>query len=334
MALRSPRHLSAGALVLQLFWGGCSTAVAADVSGPTNPQDFYLPGPLTVAVTEITPPAAPMDLDVYTPTAGGPFPVVVFLHGFTASRRCYETILLHLAGYGFAAAAPQMYRPDCYGCAPPPALEALRGLRLLAWVRRSLADHIGVPLDTERIGIAGQSRGGQIAFRIALRARSTVFAAALIDPVDGLAMFGQTRITRRNRSLTIPALVLGTGLGPQMPDNATFPLPCAPSDIGHEAFYACCAGPAWHAIALDYGHADMLDEENFTPGICPGGPDRDAMRAFTAGIMTAFFSLTLLDNDDAGPVLEDPDLAPIACTLEQKQTAASTAGCFTERGYP
>lgn len=324
-----PLHRHPSLCLLVMLFVSCSIAAAN-----TEPQDFYLPGALGVVRTEITAPAAPVNLDVYVPADDGRYPVVVFFHGFTASRRYYETILEHVAGHGFVVVAPQMYRPDCYGCAPLPAMEALRGLRLLIWVQRNLSEHVSAKVKTQSIGLAGQSRGGQIVFRIALRTGSTVCAAALIDPVDGLAMFGQTRITRRNRTLTIPALVLGTGLGPRMPDNATFPLPCAPPDIGHEAFYAACAGPAWHAIALDYGHTDMLDEEDFTPGVCPGGPDRDAMRAFTAGMMAAFFSLILQENDSAAAVLDDPALAPIACTLEQKQTAASTAGCFTEEACP
>ncbi len=279
-------------------------------------NNFYQPGDLNITVFSTSESKTPLPLDIYTPRQHGIYPVVVFLHGFTGCRRHYETILYHLASHGFIVIAPQMYRAECYGCAPSPAVESLKGLLLLRWIRSRINGFISVTADTDHIGVAGHSRGGQIAFRIAVAAGDTIGAVAGIDPVDGLAAFGQTRVTTRLWRLDTPAYIMGTGLGSVLPDNATFPLPCAPANLGHEEFYAKCAGSAWYAVALDHGHGDMLDEEDFVDGVCPGGSDRAAMRSFTAGTLAAFFSGILQDNADSLLLFTGPDSAPVNCRME------------------
>jgi len=314
------KHTSVSCILLIVLCLPADTTVCQAKAAPPyiSPGNFYAPGPLKIQIISKTALDAPVPLDIYFPEEENSYPVIVFLPGFTASKDNYETILRHLASHGFIVAAAQMYRPDCYACAPPPALEAAKGLVLLRWIERYIDTVLPVTADTSRIGIAGHSRGGQIAFRIALNAVDTIAAVAGVDPVDGLEMFRQTKVTDRPWSLPTPAFVIGTGLGPVMPDNATFPLACAPADIGHEIFYTSCPGPAWHAVALDNGHADMIDEEDFVEGICPGGPDRNGMRSFTAGGLAAFFSGILQGSSQALPVLSDPDDAPVACTMETK----------------
>jgi len=314
-----PKALLALVLLLaHCFSAECAPAPDDAPPAYVSPGAFYAPGSLNVQVIKVARGSAPVPLDIYAPEEANNYPVVMFLPGFTASRRHYETILRHLASHGFVVVAPQMYREGCYFCAPPPALEAAEGLILLGWIRRRLSDFVPAAADMQPVGIAGHSRGGQIAFRMALAAGDRIAAVAGVDPVDGLEMFAQTKITDSPFALDTPAYILGTGLGPVMPDNAVFPLACAPADIGHAAFYAVCGGPAWHAVATEYGHADMLDEEDFVGGVCPGGPDRDSMRAFAAGTLAAFFSGVLQGNAAALQVLTDPDSAPLACVMETK----------------
>jgi len=67
----------------------------------------------------------------------------------------------------------------------------------------------------------------------------------------------------------------------------------------------------------------MLDEDDLCPNgvcdiFCPGGPNRDGMRAFTAGTLAAFFSGTLQGQSQALQVLTNPDDAPVPCTMEKK----------------
>jgi len=306
------------AVLISLTLFALPPLAGSDDSASDAVSDFYTSGPLSIQVISRSGWQAPAPLDIYTPREEDSYPVIIFMPGFTASKRDYETILQHVASHGFIVIAPQMYREDCYPCAPPPTFEAAKGIKHLRWIKSILNRIVPVGADLDRIGIAGQSRGGQIAFRVALAEDSAVAAVAAVDPVDGLQMFGQAKVTDREWRLTAPAYILGTGLGPVMPDNATFPLPCAPSDIGHVVFYDKCPGPAWHAVAVDNGHNDMIDEEDFVEGGCPGGPDRDAMRAFTAGTLAAFFSVILKENTEALSVFSSPEAAPVGCTMESK----------------
>jgi hypothetical protein len=67
----------------------------------------------------------------------------------------------------------------------------------------------------------------------------------------------------------------------------------------------------------------MIDEDDLCKNgvcdsFCPGGPNRDGMRAFTAGTLAAFFSGTLQGNKKALSVLTEPDDAPVSATMEKK----------------
>ena len=308
------RHVFQWVGVLAVCWGVVPLPVAADVL----PGDFYQMGHYAVDVRTIVRGIAPVRLAVYSPQDPGCYPLIVFLHGFTGAADAYQTILQHVASHGFIVVAPQMYRPGCMVCAPPPALEALRGVHVLRWIQCHLGRFITAQPDARCVGLAGHSRGGQIACRIAARVGDDAQALAGVDPVDAIEQFGQHRITTAPLPLQIPTLYLGTGLGPVLPDNATFPLACAPLELGHEAFYLASPAPCLHAVAVEYGHVDMVDEEDFTADACPGGPDRDAMRRFTAGALAAFFSGVLQDNPAAWSLFDAPDQAPVVCVAETK----------------
>ncbi len=282
-----------------------------------SPGSFYAPGELTVSVTRINRLAAPAAMDVYAPVEAGRYPVVIFQHGFMAPITVYETIVTHLAGHGFIVVVPRMYPPGSYVFATTPEQEARRGYRIILWVKSCLGRFLAVDADTALLGLAGHSRGGQAAYRMALLAPQHVAALAGVDPVDALEIFGQNLIITGPLSFAIPTFILGTGLGPVVPDETEFDLACAPEEIGHNHFYAANPGPSWHMVAVTHGHSDMLDEEDFVP-LCPGGPDRDGMRALTGGALAAFFSGTLQGNTAALSVLTDPEAAPVPVEVESK----------------
>jgi len=67
----------------------------------------------------------------------------------------------------------------------------------------------------------------------------------------------------------------------------------------------------------------MIDEDVLCPNSmcnisCPGGPNRDGMRSFTAGTLAAFFSGALQGHKQAFLVLTDNSDAPVPCTMEKK----------------
>lgn len=120
--------------------------------------------------------------------------------------------------------------------------------------------------------------------------------------------------------LPVPTLVVGTGLGP-VPSGPFLPS-CAPEGENHEQFYDASGPPAWHVVAVEYGHQDMLDDETPDCGLvcslCPAGPDRIGMRTLSAGLLTAFFRASLQGVDSAYEDLSSTRQAPVQITVESR----------------
>jgi chlorophyllase len=259
--------------------------------------------------------AAPAAMLIHTPAEVGTYPVVVFQHGFLAYNSEYNEILTRLASHGFIVVAPQMYEPGLGALTghPSAAQEADLAGRVLDWLPAHLASFVGYAARTDLIGLAGHSRGGRVAWLVLLSDPSRAKAVAGVDPVDGdRSPFGDpTRIIRGPFNFSFPSLIIGAALSGD----------CAPAGANHEQFYAASASPAWHVVATDYGHTDMLDEDeaNVASEFCRSGrPDRENMRRLVAGLLTAFFRGALQDDPDAFSVLTAADAAPARITTESK----------------
>ena len=315
-------------LILMFCAALCIVAGCKGIFLYVSNGDFYQPGKLSVQVISLEAGGeftAPVPMDIYTPTAPFRYPVIIFQHGFTGSIKGYETILNHLASHGFVVVAPQMYPPGggMGGSYPTPEEEADLGVQIISWVQENIKGIVPVNADAKLLGLAGHSRGGQTAYRMAMQVPDKIKALSGVDPVDGLVIFGQELAITGPLTFNIPTYVLGTGLGPVPPPDTQFDLSCAPAAIGYQHFFDANPSPSWLAVATENGHTDMLDEADLCPNgvcnsFCPGGPDRDGMRAFTAGTLAAFFSGTLQGNRQALSVLTEPDSAPVPCTMEKK----------------
>jgi len=221
-------------------------------------------------------PSMPKPLMVVTPTDAGAYPVVVFLHGFHMANSWYHSLLKHVASHGFIVVAPQLY---CVTLDPNDSKDVDATRQVTAWLsdeRQGLAHVLadifllhGVKPDLSRLALAGHSRGGDTAFAVALGLGTTTTAtqkkfSALIgvDPVAGVSKQLQMepkvlKFTPRSLDPGMPALVVGTGLGPQ---HVGLP-PCAPAGVNHAEFYDECVPPRYHAVVRDYGHLDMMDDD-------------------------------------------------------------------------
>lgn len=282
-----------------------------------SPGNFYQVGELEVDVVPIPGTTAPVELDIYTPLTPARYPLIVFQHGFAGSIKAYETIAEHLASHGFVVVLPQMYPPGDFAAAPTPEAEAALAVQVLAWVEANVNAYIPVTADTSLLGLAGHSRGGQAAYRMVLELSAKAKALAGVDPVDGLEIFGQTPVVNGPLTFDIPTYILGTGLGPVEVGGGGPVASCAPAEIGYNHFYENNPSPSWLVVATTHGHADMIDEADYQE-FCPGGPDRDGMRALTAGTLAAFFSGILQKNSSALSVLSDVASAPVPVETENK----------------
>jgi chlorophyllase len=226
----------------------------------------------------------------------------------------YDEILKHLASHGFVVIAPQMYEPGLGPLLgnPTAAQEAELAAHVIDWLPGRLESVVGFPVRTDLLGIAGHSRGGKVAWLVASADPGRILAIAGVDPVDGTGgPYGnQPRVVNGPFAISIPALVLGTELGGS----------CAPAGDNHVQFFEASESPAWHVIALNQGHGDMLDEPEAAAAamFCKSGPNREGMRRLTAGQMVALFRATLQGDDSSRNVLEGNTSPPIAATLTSK----------------
>ncbi|KAM7485299.1 hypothetical protein LguiA_001308 [Lonicera macranthoides] len=266
--------------------------------------------------------APPKPLLIATPTEGGEYPVILFLHGYLLNNSFYSQLLLHIASHGFIVIAPQLYSvagPDTTG-------EIKSAAAITNWLPEGLPTLLPsqVHPNLAKLALAGHSRGGKAAFALLLKKYDTrlKFSALIgIDPVDGMDKGKQTpppvlTYAPRSFDLNMAVLVIGSGLG-EIKKNPLFP-PCAPKGVNHEDFFNECRKPACYFVAKDYGHVDMLDDETkgargkATYCLCKNGKAREPMRRFVGGIVVAFL-MGYLDGDfgDLVAIKEKHELVPL-----------------------
>ena len=114
-----------------------------------------------------------------------------------------------------------------------------------------------------------------------------------------------------------PSLVIGTGLGPETGTYGT----CATAGDNHVQFWDASAPPAWHVVAVNMGHTDMLEQENcgFACTACAAGKNKDRMKRLTEAMLAAFFTGALKGDAAAYAWLTDAAASPCQVTMEQKQ---------------
>ncbi|XP_020591734.1 chlorophyllase-2, chloroplastic [Phalaenopsis equestris] len=269
----------------------------------------------------------PKPLLVSTPCEEDEFPVLIFLHGFVLYNSFYSQLLQHISSHGFIVVAPQLYTiagPDC-------SEEISDAAKTTDWLIKGLAHVLpnNVRPNFSKVAIAGHSRGGKVAFALALgyaKPSLTFSALMAVDPVDGMDKGKQTNppiltYIPHSFELKMAALVIGSGLG-GLKKNLFFP-PCAPEGVSHQSFFDECKAPACHLVAKDYGHLDVLDDE--TKGIrgkatyclCAKGKAREPMRNFVGGVMVAFMRAYLDGNmEDLWTLRDDPEHAiPIVVSI-------------------
>ncbi|GER43579.1 chlorophyllase [Striga asiatica] len=276
----------------------------------------------------------PKQLLISSPTEGGIYPVLLFLHGYLLYNSFYSQLLQHVASHGFIVIAPQLY---CIaGADASEEIEATA--HITKWVYKGLAHFLPpqVRPNLDKLGLAGHSRGAKVAFALLLNRSksspdldrdkdniSSKFSAVLgIDPVDGMEKGKQTPppvLTYTPQSFDlrgIGVLVIGSGLGP-VKRNPFFP-PCAPKGVNHEEFYRECRKPAYYFVANDYGHLDLLDDDTrglrgkATCLLCKNGESREPMRRFVGGAVVAFLRAYLEgDSRDLVSIREGRQVLPL-----------------------
>jgi pimeloyl-ACP methyl ester carboxylesterase len=216
----------------------------------------------------------------------GDLRLLVFFHGFMTSPNAYRTLLTAIAADDTLVVGQRMYRPGPAALAGRPTAieESEAGAALL--------DRLRDEFQASEVWVAGHSRGGQVAWRVAGLRR--VDGVVLIDPVDGSgpkAMHPTSAATPA--TFACPVLIIGAGRAGR----------CAPEPVNHEHFAAAAPPGAVHVVVPELGHADMLDgrARQAARMMCPGADDPDAGRD-TVGQLARWFATGALPPDGATPL--------------------------------
>ncbi|XP_027117367.1 uncharacterized protein [Coffea arabica] len=263
----------------------------------------------------------PKPLLIGIPSEAGVFPVLLFIHGYLLYNSFYSQLVQHIASHGFIVIAPQLY-----SMAGPDTTEEINATAEIAnWLSEGLQNLLPpkVQANLSKLALAGHSRGGKVAFGVALgkAVTSLKFSALIgIDPVDGVEKGKQMppilTYNPHSFNLDMAVSIIGSGLG-ELRSNFLFP-PSAPKGVNHKDFYNECQKPACYFVARDYGHLDMLDDDTSglrgkaTYCLCKNGESRDPMRRFVGGIMVAFMRNYLEGNSRDLQAIRDGHLtAPV-----------------------
>ena len=192
--------------------------------------------------------------------------MLLFLPGFATPPSAYDALLAPVRDLGMAVTVPRLYGLDGYLGRYTAADEARDAAELVA----------GEP----RVWLAGHSRGGQVAWRMAsILDPATLAGVVVIDPVDGSGPRSAPAATASPATFSCRTLIVGGGLGGR----------CAPAALNHEQF-ARAMPTAEHVVLADMGHADILCGGPLRWGrrLCGGGDDPAAVRAQVTALLVAF----------------------------------------------
>jgi len=149
-----------------------------------------------------------IETTVRVPASGGPYPLIVFAHGFALTPRTYTALLRAWTRAGYVVAAPwfPLERADAPGgpneadLANEPRDVSFVISRLLALSERP-GGALGDKIDASRIAVAGHSDGGITALAAAFdhRFRDRRVHAAIV--MSGAALGGMGRFPRRGPPL-------------------------------------------------------------------------------------------------------------------------------------
>lgn len=272
-----------------------------------------------------------IELQVFTPEGDGPFPVVVFIHGFQLGPGHYASYGRHLASHGFIGVFPKMpgslFNPDTH-------VEMRDYTKaIMDWVEDKAetpnAAMRGVA-DASRIGLAGHSMGGKIAIFTAV-SDDRPLGVFGVDPVDAaggpipLPENDYPSVTpEKMDKIDVPIAMVGETLNGKSGDGV-LDQACAPEDDNFEQYFKHATSPALSIEILDANHMSFLDNPNcgIACSACPKGKDDPAVtRRLTQGYLAAFFKLVLEDDDAYLPYLTgDPvedDVGAGLVTFETK----------------
>jgi pimeloyl-ACP methyl ester carboxylesterase len=236
-------------------------------------------------------------LSLTIPEGDGPFPLVVFTHGFMMSPEHYVSYGERLASWGIAVVMPKM--PGNLTNPKTHRQQADYLSAILDWAVDGEEGPLAGKVDGDRIGLGGHSMGGKLSFLLASEdpRPKAVFGVDPVDagpPVDFEPLDYPTVVPDRMGQISVPFVALGETLNGN--DGA---MSCAPAAGNFQQFFAHAQSPALEIDVLGANHMSFVDDPEcgIACAVCPKGTDDPVVtRELTLKYMTAFFRAELQEG--------------------------------------
>ena len=251
------------------------------------------PGPNTVTTTSfsITSPNATYTTTAYIPSSAGPNPVVILSSGFFQDGVAYAAYANRLASWGVVT----FLRDDPSLGESTANIVSDVSYEVNTWLPSQNTGSSGAlvgKLDLTRVGLAGHSRGGQIALLSGEALTGKVKGVFGLDPVD--------TTTAPEAATTIATIGVPLAFIGETTDNASSG--CAPADVDFLTLYEGAVTPA---VAITVANADhtMFEDParcSFCTLCTAGTANQSQVESTAVRYLTAFFARELLGDTSVG----------------------------------
>lgn len=196
---------------------------------------------------------------VWTPDGHGPFPLVVFVHGYDVGPLTYERFCASLAARGYVVAAPSYPQEDPARGFPLDETHLADEAADVSFVVTSIERDLPAAVDPSRVAVVGQSDGGDVALLVG-------YGTGTVDPrIGAVVADSPDPMTVPPVSSRIPLLLLqGTAdsVVPYASSQTVFAQVPAPvfyvSLLGADHLPPIVGGTPWTPV-LDTAVSDFLD---------------------------------------------------------------------------
>ena len=216
-------------------------------------------GGASVATYVAYPPAGPKP---------GPYPVIIFAHGFDLSPSQYYDYIDRAASFGYVGMTVDFADSLVASNYVENVADFLGGLNWLESQSNGSTGPLVGLANTQLVGSSGHSLGGKLAI-LAAAQDSRIKASLVFDPVDGSAMCAGPNLCP-NASSVLP-LNIPTGFLGETLDSTPAPgftQACAPANANYTTLYPLASSPSFELTINGAGHLSFLDDISSCVLVC------------------------------------------------------------------
>lgn len=256
------------------------------------------PDPVGTATVQVPGPSGTFSVTAYYPMSPGAHPVVILSSGFFQTGLGYAPYAKRLASWGVVT----FTRDDPGLGETAPSIAADVAYMVTTWLPAAGSDASAPAfgaVDTSRIGLAGHSRGGQVALLAAEGgALGHVRGVFGLDPVD-TSTSGSPEARTQIATIGVPLAFVG-----ETTDSASSG--CAPATDNYQVLYQAAVSPAVAITAVNADHTMFEDPSNCSfCTLCTAGTANAAqVLAYSVRYLTAFFARELLGDSSVGAAFQ------------------------------